>query len=164
MWQFSRKSLPRRAGGPDPYPPPNHIEGAPGPAHLGTGETTDLNWQEEARALQQNRSRQAPLLPAICPALRRANSAAFACNFPISCYIQCGNLDFLLHKLRPGIDRLPQTTGPGRIVFPGLSFEPSTANCTLSGAIAARNSLFMTTLPSNLFVFNGLRRRSRGYR
>jgi len=28
-------------------PPQNHPEGAPGPSPLGTGETPNLNWQEE---------------------------------------------------------------------------------------------------------------------
>ncbi len=36
---------------PVPAPFPDHGEGAPGPSHLGTGETADLNWQEEARGL-----------------------------------------------------------------------------------------------------------------
>ena len=36
---------------PVPVPFPDHDEGAPGPSHLGTGETVDLNWQEEARGL-----------------------------------------------------------------------------------------------------------------
>lgn len=30
---------------------PKNTEGAPGPAHLGTGETPDLNWQEEVHGL-----------------------------------------------------------------------------------------------------------------
>ena len=32
-------------------PFPDHDEGAPGPSHLGTGETAELNWQEEASGL-----------------------------------------------------------------------------------------------------------------
>ena len=31
--------------------PKNHPEGAPGPSLLGTGETPDPNWQEEAHGL-----------------------------------------------------------------------------------------------------------------
>jgi hypothetical protein len=31
--------------------PKNHTEGAPGPSLLGTGETPDLHWQEEAHGL-----------------------------------------------------------------------------------------------------------------
>ena len=36
---------------PVPVPFPDHDEGAPSPSHLGTGETADLNCQEEARGL-----------------------------------------------------------------------------------------------------------------
>jgi hypothetical protein len=36
---------------PAPVPFPDHDEGAPCTLHLGTGETTDLNQQEEARSL-----------------------------------------------------------------------------------------------------------------
>jgi len=36
---------------PVPVPFLDHDEGDPGPSHLGTGETANLNWQEEARGL-----------------------------------------------------------------------------------------------------------------
>ena len=36
---------------PVPVTFPGHDEGGPGPSHLGTGETADLNWREEARGL-----------------------------------------------------------------------------------------------------------------
>jgi hypothetical protein len=32
----------------------NHTEGAPGPLLLGTGETQDFNWQEEAHGLAES--------------------------------------------------------------------------------------------------------------
>jgi len=38
-------------GWPRSRRPKNHTEGAPGPSLLGTGETPDLNWQEEAHGL-----------------------------------------------------------------------------------------------------------------
>src|SRR5271166_4234096 len=43
-----RTRVEERRVAPLPVPLPDHNEGAPGPSHLGTGETADLNWQEEA--------------------------------------------------------------------------------------------------------------------
>ena len=46
-----RRQVFRLSGWPRSRRPKNHTEGAPGPSLLGTGETPDLNWQEEAHGL-----------------------------------------------------------------------------------------------------------------
>jgi len=48
-WAFAEQNAHTYAGWPGSRRPKNHTEGAP--SLLGTGETLDLNWQEEAHGL-----------------------------------------------------------------------------------------------------------------
>ncbi len=69
------------AGWPWSRRPKNHPEGAPGPSLLGTGETPDLSWQEEAHRLAGPVPKTASGRRRVI-ALSRSGDAALSPSFP----------------------------------------------------------------------------------